>query len=66
VAISSPTTWRGAAVWIVLAIVVLLVIAWVAGAFESPAPTPVTVEEDVVAPPPTEPEPEPEPVVPTE
>jgi hypothetical protein len=63
VAISSPTTWRGAAVWIVLAVVVLLVIAWVAGAFESPAPTPVTVEEEVVAPPP---EPDPEPVVPTE
>jgi hypothetical protein len=62
VAISSPTTWRGAAVWIVLAIVVLLVIAWVAGAFESPAPTPVTVEEEVVAPPPSEPEP----VVPAE
>lgn len=50
--------------WIVLAVVVLLVIAWVAGAFESPAPTPVTVEEEIVAPPPSEPEPEPEPVQP--
>jgi hypothetical protein len=57
VATSSPTTWRGAAVGVVLAVVILLVIAWIAGAFESPAPTPVTVEEEVVAPPPTEPEP---------
>jgi hypothetical protein len=55
----SPMTFRGAALWLGIAMVIVLVVAWFAGALDSPAPTPVAIEDEVVSPPPGEPEPAP-------
>lgn len=47
----SPTTWRNAAIWIAVAVVLLLVIAWASGVFESPpAPTPEVQQPETTEP----------------